>query len=33
MREVDVTWDDIVRRTVYTTTPTEFELIKSGIDK
>jgi enamine deaminase RidA (YjgF/YER057c/UK114 family) len=33
MREVDVTWDDIVRRTVYTTTPTEYEAITSGIDE
>jgi enamine deaminase RidA (YjgF/YER057c/UK114 family) len=33
MREVDVTWDDIVRRTIYTTTPTEFETITSGIDE
>jgi len=33
MREVDVTWDDIVRRTVYTTTPTEYETITSGIDE
>jgi enamine deaminase RidA (YjgF/YER057c/UK114 family) len=33
MREVDVTWDDIVRRTVYTTMPTEFETISSGISE
>ena len=33
MREVDVTWDDIVRRTVYTTAPTEYETITSGIDE
>jgi hypothetical protein len=31
MREVDASWDDIVRRTVYTTMPTEFETISSGI--
>ena len=31
MHEVDVSWDDIVRRTVYTTMPTEFETISSGI--
>ncbi|MGZ8708297.1 MAG: RidA family protein [Gaiellaceae bacterium] len=31
MREVNVTWDDIVRRTVYTTMPTEFETISSAI--
>jgi enamine deaminase RidA (YjgF/YER057c/UK114 family) len=28
-----VTWDDIVRRTVYTTMPTEFELITQGIEE
>ena len=33
MREVDVTWDDIVRRTIYTTEPTEYETITSGIDE
>lgn len=31
MREVNVGWDDIVRRTIYTTMPTEFETISSGI--
>ena len=31
MREVNVGWDDIVRRTIYTTKPTEFETISSGI--
>ena len=30
MREVDVGWDDS-RRTIYTTMPTEFETISSGI--
>ena len=33
MREVGVSWDDIVRRTVYTTMPTEFETITSGIEE
>jgi enamine deaminase RidA (YjgF/YER057c/UK114 family) len=33
MRAVDVTWDDIVRRTIYTIAPTEFETITSGIDE
>lgn len=31
--EAGVTWDDIVRRTVYTTMPTEYETITSGIDE
>ena len=31
MREVNVGWDDIVRRTIYTTMPTEFETISSAI--
>lgn len=33
MRDVGVGWDDIVRRTIYTTMPTEFETITSGIDE
>ena len=33
MREVGATWDDIVRRTIYTTMPTEYETITSGIDE
>lgn len=33
MREVDVTWEDIVRRTIYTTMPTEFGAITSGIEE
>jgi len=33
IREVGVTWDDIVRRTIYTTMPTEYETITSGIDE
>lgn len=31
--EVGVTWDDIVRRTIYTTRPTEYETITSAIDE
>lgn len=31
--EVGATWDDIVRRTIYTTMPTEYETITSGIDE
>lgn len=33
MNEVGVTWDDIVRRTIYTTTPTEYETITAAIDE
>ena len=33
LREAGVAWDDIVRRTVYTTMPTEFEIITQGIDE
>jgi enamine deaminase RidA (YjgF/YER057c/UK114 family) len=33
MSEVDVTWEDIVRRTIFTTMPTEFETITSGIEE
>ena len=33
MREVGAGWDDIVRRTIYTTMPTEYETITSGIDE
>ena len=33
MGEVGVTWDDIVRRTIYTMMPTEYETITSGIDE
>jgi enamine deaminase RidA (YjgF/YER057c/UK114 family) len=33
LRTAGATWDDIVRRTVYTTTPTEFETITSAIDE
>lgn len=30
---VGVTWDDIVRRTIYTSMPTEYETITSAIDE
>ena len=30
---VGVSWDDIVRRTIYTTMPTEYETITSAIDE
>ena len=33
MREAGATWEDVVRRTIYTTTPTEFETIASGISE
>lgn len=33
MSEVGVTWEDIVRRTIYTTMPTEFETITNGIEE
>jgi enamine deaminase RidA (YjgF/YER057c/UK114 family) len=33
MREVGATWDDIVRRTIYTLHPTEFETITAAIDE
>ena len=33
MAEVRVTWEDIVRRTIYTTMPTESETITSGIEE
>jgi enamine deaminase RidA (YjgF/YER057c/UK114 family) len=32
MDAVGVTWDDIVRRTIYTLHPTEYETITSAID-
>lgn len=32
MEAAGVGWDDIVRRTIYTTQPTEFETITAGID-
>jgi enamine deaminase RidA (YjgF/YER057c/UK114 family) len=31
MGAVNISWEDIVRRTIYTTMPTEFETISSGI--
>ena len=33
MDAAGVTWDDIVRRTIYTTQPTEYELITEAIDE
>ena len=33
MREVGVGWDDIVRRTIYTLHPTEYETITAAIDE
>ena len=33
MRAADVTWDDIVRRTIYTLQPTEYETITAAIDE
>jgi enamine deaminase RidA (YjgF/YER057c/UK114 family) len=33
MREVGVGWDDIVRRTIYTLHPTEYEVITAAIDE
>ena len=33
MGAVDVGWDDIVRRTIYTTQPTEYETITRAIDE
>ena len=32
MDAVRVGWDDIVRRTIYTTQPTEYETVTAGID-
>ena len=33
MRAVDVGWDDVVRRTIYTLHPTEYETITAAIDE
>jgi enamine deaminase RidA (YjgF/YER057c/UK114 family) len=33
MKEVGVGWDDIVRRTIYTLRPTEYEVITAAIDE
>ncbi len=33
MEAAGVTWDDIVRRTVYTTAPTEYAVISAAIDE
>jgi enamine deaminase RidA (YjgF/YER057c/UK114 family) len=32
MNEVGVGWDDVVRRTIYTLQPTEYEVITAAID-
>jgi enamine deaminase RidA (YjgF/YER057c/UK114 family) len=33
MKAVGVSWDDIVRRTIYTLHPTEYEVITAAIDE
>ena len=33
MKAVEVGWDDIVRRTIYTLHPTEYEVITAAIDE
>ena len=33
MKEVGVAWDDVVRRTIYTLQPTEYETITAAIDE
>ena len=33
INSVGVSWDDIVRRTIYTTQPTEYETITAAIDE
>jgi enamine deaminase RidA (YjgF/YER057c/UK114 family) len=33
MKEVGVGWDDIVRRTIYTLHPTEYEVMTAAIDE
>jgi enamine deaminase RidA (YjgF/YER057c/UK114 family) len=33
MREVGVGWQDVVRRTIYTLQPTEYEVITAAIDE
>jgi enamine deaminase RidA (YjgF/YER057c/UK114 family) len=33
MQEVGAAWDDIVRRTIYTLHPTEYEVITAAIDE
>jgi enamine deaminase RidA (YjgF/YER057c/UK114 family) len=33
MKEVGVSWDDIVRRTIYTLHPSEYEVITAAIDE
>jgi enamine deaminase RidA (YjgF/YER057c/UK114 family) len=33
MREIGVGWDDVVRRTIYTLHPTEYEVITAAIEE
>lgn len=33
LRAADVAWSDVVRRTIYTTQPTEYETITAGIEE
>jgi enamine deaminase RidA (YjgF/YER057c/UK114 family) len=33
LETIGATWDDVVRRTIYTTRPTEFETITAAIEK
>jgi enamine deaminase RidA (YjgF/YER057c/UK114 family) len=33
MKEAGVAWDDVVRRTIYTLHPTEYEVITAAIDE
>jgi hypothetical protein len=33
MKEVGVGWDDVVRRTIYTLRPTDYEVITAAIDE
>lgn len=33
LEEIDAQWDDVYRRTIYTTQPEEFETITAGIEK
>lgn len=33
LRAIDATWDDVVRRTIYTLHPTRYEVITAAIEK
>jgi enamine deaminase RidA (YjgF/YER057c/UK114 family) len=33
LRSADLDWDDVVRRTIYTLSPTEYEVITAAIDE